>query len=261
MALPGVTTLGTMRTTAQQEADLVNSSFISTAEWNSYLNASYQELYSLLIQKYGENYYTALDTTNKPYQFTTDGTNEYFKLPDGSGSFLMPDGITTAPAFFKLNGVDLWLSSSQTVPSQWFTLHRFTMGERNKWTLPNAIAPYGYIALRYRLEANRLWLRPLPQTGQLIQVRYAPRLTLLANDSDTADLVSGWEELIIVDTVIKALMKEESDVTAHMMRKADLVKQIEAAADNRDPGEPQTVVDVQSGGFFGGFAGGSGGLW
>lgn len=247
----GTTQLGTLRTVIRQRANIENSQFVTNSELNGYINASYYQLYNLIVQKYGDNYYSALDATNKPYQFTTNGTAEMFALPDGSTTYSMPDG-TAAPAFFKLLGVDLWISSAQTTPAQWFTLHRFNMGERNRWTLPNAVAPYGYIGLRYRLEGSKLWLRPLPQAGQLIQVRYVPRLTALVQDTDVADLVSGWEEYIVLDCTIKCKVKAEDDVQVEMALLADITRQIEAAAENRDPGEPQTVVDVQSSGYFGG---------
>lgn len=208
-----------MRTTAQQQADMEGSTYVSTSEWNGYLNAGYQELYNLLVTLYGENYFTIGN-----YQLTTDGTNEYYNLPDGTSTYKLSDATTTAPAFFKLLGVDVWISATNTSPSQWFTLNRFNFGERNRST------------------------GTLPQSNQLIQIHYIPRLTKLASDTDTADLVSGWEEYIVVDAVIKAKMKEESDVSAHMARKMDLRQQIEAAATNRDAGEPQTVVDASSSG-------------
>jgi hypothetical protein len=236
---PGVTTLLTMRTTIRQESDTVNSQFVTDTELTGWINASYYELYNILVQKYGDDYFVV-----NTYQFTTDGTNELFALPDGSSTYKLADNITTAPAFFKLLGVDLWISSAQTTPAQWFTLHRFNFGERNRWSMPTAIAPYGYIALKYRLNGSKLWLRPLPQAGQLIQIRYVPRLTPLSADGDTADLVSGWEEYIVADCVIKTLAKEESDTSVPMARKQFLLQQIEAAASNRDAGEPQTVVDA-----------------
>lgn len=258
MPNPGVTTLGAIRALCAQQADMPTSStttYITTAEWNSYINGSYYELYDLLIQKYGENYFSALDANGKGYQFTTDGSNEVYALPDGSSTYKMPDG-TTAPAFYKGLGVDLWLSSTSTQPQQWFTLHRFNYSERNRWTIATLVAPYGYIGLRYRFEGNKLWLRPFPAAGQLIQVRYAPRLTALVNDNDTVDGVSGWEEYIIVDAVIKAKLKEESDPSGFFARKADLRQRIEAAADNRDPGEPQTVAEVEGGAGASGWPGG-----
>ena len=67
---PGQMTLGQVRLFAQQRADRVNSQFVTTTEWNSYINQSYFELYDLLVTVY-EDYYLAppaiILTNGKPY--------------------------------------------------------------------------------------------------------------------------------------------------------------------------------------------------
>jgi len=55
-----------IRTAAKQRADLVASQFVTDPEWNSNINASLQELFDMLVQKFGNDYYVALDTTKKP---------------------------------------------------------------------------------------------------------------------------------------------------------------------------------------------------
>ena len=62
--------------------------------------------------------------------------------------------------------------------------------------------------------------------------------------TQTIDCFSGWEEFIVVDCAIKALGKEESDVTVLGLRKDALVKRIEGIAANRDEGSPGKTVDV-----------------
>lgn len=81
---PGTATLGNIRLMAQQRADQVNSSFLSLPEWNSNISASYKELYDLLVQKYGDDYYYTV-----PISYTTTGQinstyqAQVFPLPDG----------------------------------------------------------------------------------------------------------------------------------------------------------------------------------
>ena len=99
--------------------------------------------------------------------------------------------------------------------------------------------------MRYRLNGDKLWLTPTPAGGQTIKVWYVPRLTTLSADGDTVDGISGWTEYIIVDACIKALAKQESDVTVFALQKAELIKRIESAAENRDAGNPATVGDTQ----------------
>ena len=93
MALPGQTTLATVRTTVRQRCDQVNSQFVTDAELNSWINANYQELYGNIVEHFGNDYST---NGSSPYQFTTDGVNQFFNLPDGSTTYKNPDGSTAA---------------------------------------------------------------------------------------------------------------------------------------------------------------------
>lgn len=211
-------TLAEIRLLAQQRADMVNSAFVTDAEWLAYINGSLGELYDLLLTHYGADYYVAT-----PYSFVTT-TAERYALPED---------------FYKLLGVDL---SWPGAPSGYVTLRPFNFRERNDFG--TAGAPAVARELRYRLNGNDLWLRPQPAAGQTIVLHYAPRLTRLEDDEDEVDGVSGWEELAIVDAARKALIKEESDTTALEREKAALVARIEMAAENRDAGSPATVVDT-----------------
>jgi hypothetical protein len=70
----------------------------------------------------------------------------------------------------------------------------------------------------------------------------------------------------VVDAAIKALAKEESDVTELMAEKAMLKQRIEESAQNRDAGMPDTISNTRSwssrtGGYGGpGFDGSFGGF-
>lgn len=70
--------------------------------------------------------------------------------------------------------------------------------------------------------------------------------------TQTMDWVNGWEELIVVDSAIKILGKEESDVSVLGVRKAGLLQRIASIAENRDQGEPGKTVDVQGNYLWGG---------
>lgn len=245
MSNPGVTTLAAVRDAARQRADMETSQFVSNGEFNGYINASYQELYGLLVQKFGDNYYVALDANKAPYQFVTSGSAEMYGLPDGSSSFLMPDG-TAAPGFFKLLGVEMMVSA----PFDWTTLKPFPLIERNRYTVQGMQTNTGRRSyLRYALMGGNLWFKPVPMAGQTIRIWYVPRLALLTGDQSTLDGVSGWEEYIVIDAAIKALQKEESDVSVLMAQKQAMIARIEAEAENRDAGSPMVVGDARGTGF------------
>jgi hypothetical protein len=254
MANPGITTLATIRTACQQGADMVNSTFISNAEWNSLINSSIQELYDKLVQAYQpSNWY------GKTATFTTDGTNYQHNLTQ-TGAFA---GSPIATDYYVGLGVDLQYVSSQ--PQSWVSLRPFSLMERNRWSFPTYLTTFGWTNLHYAYVGDTLWLKPTPQAGQIIQLIYAPRFTLLVGDSDTFDGINGYEEWVRLNVIIRAKAKEESDAQIEMMLLAAQEKRIEQLAANRDAGSPGRVVDTQwsNGSGYGGSGGmgGDGGSW
>ena len=252
---PGQTTLATVRTAARERSDMVNSQFLTDAEFNSNIQASQQELYGIIVQKYGNDYYLA-GTPDNWYQFTTTSTATSYALPDGSSTYLLKDGSTTAPAFWKLLGVDLQLGSAS---NGWLTLKPNPFVERNRLNGPYAQLAYGLrTQLKYRLAGNTLWLTPQPASGQVIRIWYVPRLTVPTADTDVIDGVTGWEEYLVIDAAIKALQKEESDCSLLMAQKAAIIARLEAEAENRDAGAPPVVGNARRSDFGGDFGDGEG---
>lgn len=154
--LPSMT-MQEIRLAAQQRADMVNSDFVTNEEWGQYINAELYTLYDMMIAAQPTGYFSTLP----PYQFTTDGTSQYFDLPAD---------------FYKLQGVDLALSSA---PNGSVTLKPFNFAERNRFSaLGGAFIPTGawWTVLRYRLLENTLMLTPLAQGGQIVTIWYVPKL-------------------------------------------------------------------------------------
>lgn len=162
--------LGAIRIQAQQRADLENNPAVSDPEWNQYISQSSKELRDLLTAAYGNNYYIA-----NTWQFATTQAQAY-QLPDGTPNFTDTTG-STAAKFYKLIGVDLQYSAS---PNGWLTLRRFEWIERNRFAMPNTQTNWvGYTNLRYAINGNNLYLAPIPQAGQVVQVWYIPAPTSL----------------------------------------------------------------------------------
>lgn len=252
----GEMTLGQLRTNARREADMVNSEFLTDLEWNFNINNSLFELYDLLIDVY-EDYYFA-----SPAYFTTTGSSAQQALPNGVLTFQDATGANfIAPPFYKLCGVDLGVSNS---PTGWVSMKKFMFADRNKYFYPNTQSTiYGVFNMQYRLMGQYLQFIPLPSGNQPMRMWYIPRMTMLLKDTDiTTQGISGWCEYVILDAAIKALLKEESDASALMTRKEALKRRIEAAANNRDQGQPDTISDTRGNGGWGqggaiqGFGGG-----
>lgn len=228
IAPQGQTTLGAVRLAAQQRADMINNNFVTLQEWNDYINHSYAELYDILVQIYADDYFMTASV------FQTDGRI--------SGLYPLPND------FYKLMGIDLALGTTtpNSNPNGWLTLKKFVFIERNRYIYGNVPVSFlGLQNLRYRIEGNYVEFIPQPAGNQTLRYRYIPRAVTLLADSDILDGISGWDEYVIVDAAIKAMQKEESDVSVLMAQKMALIKRIESAASNRDAGEPEFVSDVR----------------
>lgn len=200
-------TLATLTLRAQQESDQVNSGFLSASEWTTNINKSLTEIYGLTATVYGADYY--YQTPNTGYLFTTDGVSEYFNLPAD---------------FFKLLGIDVLYGAA----NQWVGLKPFAFADRTKFSAINS---------------------PIPAAGQQLRVFYIPRVTPLVAAGDAipdALSMNGWDEYIVVDAAMKALAKEESDVSVMGGRKQALIERINAEAENRDAGMTANIVDTRS---------------
>lgn len=197
MATVGQVQLSDLRTQAKQRADMVNSSFVSDPEWNTYINSSFKELYDLMVGAYGNDYFAVFGTPS-----VTDGVNTTFPLPVD---------------FYKGLGVD------QLIGGRWVNVPPFSVAERNR--------------------VSSFAGQP-PSSGIQFRLIYIPRPAPMVNDSDVVDGVAGWEDYIVVRAAMKALAKEESDVSVLAGELAVLKQRIEAMAENRDAGNPPCGTDA-----------------
>ncbi len=259
-AASGEQSLGALRLAAQERADRVNSQFVTTPEWNRYINTSLYELYDLLITLY-EDYFLAT-----PIQFTANGSTYLYPLPNGSNTFInsLTQASFTPPALYKLIGVDLAL---QTANNAFVTVNKFNFIDRNRFIYPNTASTiYGVFNLQYRMMGNNITFIPTPSAAQSIRLWYIPRLTNLLADTDTTSFgISGWDEYVITKAAYYALIKEESDTSALVMQLQSLTERITTAASNRDAGQPDKISDTRAGNGWGsgsssGFNGSNGGF-
>ena len=212
------------------------------------ISQSYKELYDILIQKFGNDYYIQI-----PYTFITTGAVDPVTQAQ---TFPLPKD------FYKLMRCEVALNPNDS--NSWVTLRQFQAIQANLWNYPNVYTFYGITNLRYRLWGTNLQIVPIASAGQTIRIWYSPRPNQLINDTDTLDAISGYEEYIVADCCIKALAKTEEDASIFMMQKQALLKRIEEAAENRNVGESQTVSDSRTRNFAwaddsGQFGGG--GMW
>jgi hypothetical protein len=249
--ISGELSLGEIRTRAQQRADRLNGNFVTLPEWNFFIIQAMYELYDLLINA-DEEYFVAA-----PAYFKTNGSQQFYALPDGTNTFQDASGANFIPKpFYKLKGVDLGLGNAG---NGFVTVGRFEFADRNRYIYPNTASTiYGVFNLQYRLMGKDLELIPTPSANQPMRLWYVPRLKTPLADADMSDIgISGWLQYVIVRAAKYALDKEESDTTKLDQELNALNTRIASTAANRDQANPARISDTRT--YNGGGMGGQGG--
>lgn len=205
------------RTLAKRYADMENSSFVSDAEWNTYLDLAHADLYDMLVASY-EDY------------FLKDPAPTY-SLTSGENTISLPSD------FYKLRGIDV------NIGGRYVTLHPFQFEERNVYDRAVSRLGYGVRRLRYRVMGTKIRIVPEDDAAGTYRVWYIPRYTPLASGSDEYTGVLDWEEFIPQSAAIMAIQKEEGDPSVMMTVLGQTKKRIMDMSANRDSGEPQRISD------------------
>lgn len=257
-APPSEMSLFELRLRSQQTADRVNSQFVVVSEWNSFIRLALYELYDLLITSYED-----LFASDYVY-INTNGTTQNYPVPDGYSNYLggVYPNATGAPsaAFYKLAGMDLGINTSNNA---WVTLRKFNFIDRNRYVYPNSTSTiYGVYNMAYRLMGDFVNIIPTPSGNQQIRMWYSPKLAAMLSDSNVTTIgYSGWLRYPIVRAAKYALDKEEGTDTSKLDAEIAFLKaRIEATAQNRDAGIPDTISNTRQDPLYGGngFAGGGG---
>lgn len=217
-------TLGSLITSVRQEAEMVGDQFVTDLEVTSYLNSELAELYGLMLQAYGTDYFVSSQMVA-----VVANTDTYALAAD----------------FLKLIHVRQALGG---VPTQYLRCRRMNRAEADSYSglasVWGAVPGFRGAGPAYYLEGNTIVFVPMPSASATIQIKYTPRAQVLSDPLlDTWDGYNGWEEYAIVGAAIRCKDKEEDDVSVLMARKQSLKERIESEASARNDSEPARIVD------------------
>lgn len=244
------TTLATLRTAAKQRADMENGGVVATdAEWNSYVNFGYRDLYSMLLDLHEDYYLASVDIPIVANQ-------EDYQVPDGTL-------YSGAAPFFKLKGMDRIAGSGDKTPQ---TMFPFQWEERNRFRYYQVyLQPFFTSLYRYRLQGSVYKLIPTPQaTTDSVRLWYIPDITLLVNDTDAVVTDTLFDQYISLYAARLALSKEESDLQGINIELAEAKAMVIKTASKRRVDQPKRIAIVQNdyeglmGGSVGAYGVGSG---
>lgn len=266
---PGNINLGYMRYQARLRADQLKSQFCTNDEVNIMLNQSKSELYGLLVQKYGEDYFLA------PLQIFSTANQIFYPLPNGvnflnTGGQPDPNG-RPAPACFKVHKIEVnSFGANISNPTGWVPMSRCSAADLDKYNLFLG-ASSNYVSgqfcnFQFREMGTNVAIIPI-NSGQYCRIWYVPLSPDLVLDTDMLPFsYSGWYEYVVVDTAAKMAEKQENfqQAAALMQRKSDLMMRIETEAANRNVGQANVATNSRAmygDPTFGGGMWGSNGGW
>jgi hypothetical protein len=218
-------------------ADIENAdNFITDSELNRYINMGLSELWDLLIEAMGHEFYLAVST------LSCSSANG-----NGNGKYSIPCDVVV------MRRVEVVGDNNYRYEARPANMHDLRSQDGDD-LLYRAGFTHGEGGVRYRLmgEIDRssggwtqqIQISPYDWTGTL-NLYYVPNAPTLDDDEDVFNGVNGWEDYICVDAAIRCLEKEESDTAALQIRKNKLEQRIRTIAEARDDGWPEVIADVE----------------
>jgi len=195
-----------------------STGFVTNVELRSWINGSLAELYDLMVR------------VNKDFYVSSNAIS----VSSGTAEYALPAD------FYRVVGVDVEGGDGKT-----YNMQRFNFAERNQ------LQDSGVDRTRatYRIYDSNFHIVPEPNWSGNVTLWYipAPKQFVTANnseDSNSYDFVSGWEEYVVLDSLIKFAAKEESDASLYAAQKGALRQRIISMATDIDDNEPDRVRDV-----------------
>jgi len=279
--------LSELITRCRQRADMLNTNFVTDEEITSYLNESLGELYDLIIQNAGEEFFLrrAWIEENPPAVAPDASPNGYMVRDgqDGTYAVLPPD-------FYRLLGCEAhfgdgipWMMRPYMFTQRFMNSPRngsFMKGMDLRYRLAGAIntfadatsgvgvgqrgniptaEPLATPAEATWVHQQRLYFTPEPpdltDRSRLISVWYIPLPpTFIPPTGDdpleSQQIIPGfahWDEYMVVDVAARMLDKEESSTEMLMVQKSQITQRLLANIPDREAEFPEKVQDVLGG--------------
>lgn len=235
---------------ARERADMVDSQFCTSAEFQRFLEEAWQELYSFMVAS-GEDLFIrrARISGSAVDPLVTESGD---LLVTENGDVIIVGGVVESSSYLNLPG-----------QVKGFRLARHTDGTRlRKATLNDLETVLGDGTSRgkprfYRFDMDpqntylRLELYPPPDRSYTFDVFYVPALSLdeFLSSSFVSIPVRSWDGFIAVRAAAKAKAKEEADITNEMKEAEMMLERIKNDLIPFDRSEPDVVAQINNSGF------------
>lgn len=232
----------------RERADMVDSQFVTSAEVQRFLEASWQELYSIMVAA-GEDLFVrrARITGSAADPLVTENGD---LIVTENGDVIIVGGVVATSSYINLPAQIKALRLVRHVDGA--RLRKSTLHDLELLQSSTALSKPRY----YRAEIDplntylRLELLPAPDRSYEYDVFYVPALSLteFLTSSFVSIPVRGWDEFLVLGASAKCKDKEEADIGNVMKEKEILVERIRADLVPFDKSEPDVVVQMSNSG-------------
>lgn len=226
----------------RERADMVDSQFCTSAEIQRFLEAAWQELYSIMVAS-GEDLFVrrARITGSAADPLVTENGD---LLVTENGDVLIVGGVVATSSYINLPAQVKALRLIRHVDGT--RLRKMTLHDLEFFSTTPGKPLYYRPEMDPRNDYLRLELVPAPDASYSFDVFYVPALSLkeFLTSSYVSIPVRGWDEYLVLTASAKAKDKEESEISSVMKEREILVERIRADLVPFDKSEPDTVVQM-----------------
>lgn len=214
-----------MRTAIQIRGGYENSTDITAAILNDFINEAIAEVWDILKSKRDDRLVTSGIATTTPGVEGVDLSN-----------FTVTNINATNSSFYELRKIEI---ADPSARSGWRRLRKIDLDVSHLYA---NLCGKNY---RYRMQgagfitgggfsADALVLHPTPQVVETLRLYVVPDAPILTNDAQQFNSVNGYEELIYQLVWRRCRDRQEQDLTSVDREIARLTARISSAADGRD---------------------------
>lgn len=252
-------TLSQLRSRARRRADMESTATPTDAQVDEEINNSIRRLHAKVVP-------LAEDQFTETVIVATVAGVRWVALP---GEFLtlravewLPSATPVLPAILTEGGDEIvteagdpiYLESGEatvTGSEDAETIERFALQSRAKYTSSTGWAcdrPVAYrLVGRSSSHVGRMELVPTPTARHAVRLWYVPVAATLANDADTYDGFSGFDQWVVADVAAWLLSTEESDASACVSERENVWEtQVAPLFATQDQNRPDRVIDVEA---------------
>lgn len=242
--MPQILSIADLETRCRERADMpLPDKFIGSDECRRYIQKSFEKLWNILVGKY-ENYFVKTGDEGWVRRYPDTGAG----LVAGLAEYSFPEDFAKLVRFALAEGTRNRAIYQEFDLTRLFPLtfnEELAINPRQARGRPTHYIRYGRADNNTPGSAAGFRLVPTPDKPYLLDIKYVPRPPVL--EQAGGDFIAGWDEYVVLDTVIKMLSKQESRVRELQEERDHCLSVIENAISPVDIGQPGHVEGAAMG--------------